>query len=208
MLTLCSKEAANWVRQPDNEIAFMEAFLKGSHIREQTFNLIMPRVPIVFKPDNTAHIREIEEVNGLREHTICKVRWIKPIGRRRVGQTHTFAILSITSMDCANILIRDRLIICSTRIRPTKQKSEPIQCMKCRRWGHFTGECPTEEDVCGTCRGKHCTSGCQNKDKRWCITCKSSDHASWDRSCPEFSRRCYLVDKRNPENSMPYFPME
>ena len=208
VLSLCSKEAADWVRQPLNEIAFTEAFSKGLHIRERTFNLVAPRVPIIFKPDNSDHIKEIEEVNRLREHTIHKVRWIKPIGRRRVGQTHAFAILSITSADCTNLLIRDGLIICNTRIRPTKQKFEPIQCMKCRRWGHFAGECSADKDVCGTRRGKHRTSGCQNKDKRWCVTCESSDHASWDRSCPEFSRRCYLVDKRNPENSMPYFPTE
>ena len=188
VLTLCSKEAAIWVRQPTNEIAFTEAFSKGSHIRECLFNLIAPRVPIVFEPDNTVHIREIEEVNGLREHTIHKVRWIKPIGRRRAGQTHAFAILSISSADCTNLLIRDGLIICNTRIRPTKQKFEPIQCMKCRRWGHFAGECPAAEDVCGTCGGKHHTSGCQNKDQRWCVTCESSDHASWDRNCPEFGR--------------------
>jgi hypothetical protein len=34
VLSLCSKEAADWVRQPLNELAFTEAFLKGSHIRE------------------------------------------------------------------------------------------------------------------------------------------------------------------------------
>ncbi len=205
---LCSKEAANWIRQPENEIAFTEAFSKGAHIRERTFNLIAPRVPIVFEPDNKAHIREIEEVNRLRDYTICKVRWIKPIERRRLGQTHMFAILNITSVDFANILIRDGLIICGTRIQPTKQKLEPIQCMKCRRWGHFTGECPAKEDACSTCGGKHHTSGCQNKDKRWCVTCESAHHASWDRNCPEFNRRCYLIDKKNPENSMPYFPTE
>jgi hypothetical protein len=208
VLTLCSKEAANWVRQPMNEIVFTDDFSKGSHIRERLFNLVAPRVPIVFKPDNSIHLREIEEVNGLREHTIHKARWIKPIGRRRVGQTHMFAILSISSADCANLLIRDGAIICNTRIRPTKQKFEPIQCMKCRRWGHFAGECPTDEDICGICGGKHRTSGCQNKDKRWCVTCESSDHASWDRDCPELNRCCYLVDERNPENGMLYFPTE
>ena len=166
VLTLCSKEAANWVRQPMNEIVFTDNFSKGSHIREWLFNLVTPRVPIVFKPDNSVHLREIEEVNGLREHTIRKARWIKPIRRKRVGQTHTFAILSISSADCANLLIRDGAIICNTRIRPTKQKFEPMKCMKCRRWGHFAGECPADEDVCGICGGKHRTSSCQNKDKR------------------------------------------
>ena len=178
VLTLHSKEVANWVRQPMNEIAFIDDFSKGSHIRERLFNLVMPRVPIVFEPDNSIRLREIEEVNGLREHTIHKARWIKLIGRRRVGQMHTFAILSISSADFANLLIRDGAIICNTRIRPTKQKFEPIQCMKCRRWGHFIGECPADENICSTCRGKHHTSSCQNKNKIWCVICESSDHAS------------------------------
>jgi len=34
VLTLCSKEVVNWVRQPINEITFIEAFSKGLHIRE------------------------------------------------------------------------------------------------------------------------------------------------------------------------------
>jgi hypothetical protein len=104
----------------------MKAFSKGSHIRERMYNLIVPRVPIIFDPENKTHIREIEKANVLREYTIHKARWIKPIKRRRARQTHTFAILTITLADYANILIRDGLNICSTRIRPTKQKLEPI----------------------------------------------------------------------------------
>ena len=104
---------------------------------------------------------------------------------------HTYAILTVTSADYVNILIRDGLLVCGARVRPTKQKLEPIQCMKCRNWGHFAGECLASADTCGTCRGKHCTNACQNRDKCWCVTCESDDHASWDRNCPEFSRRCY-----------------
>jgi hypothetical protein len=165
VLTLNSKEAAEWIRQLLNEMAFTEAFLKGLHIREQTFNLVAPRVPIVFKPDNTNHLRELEEVNELREYMIHKACWIKLIERRRTGQTHAFAILTITSAEYANILIRDGLIICSTRVRPTKQKFELIQCMKCRRWGHFAEECLAGEDTCGTCRGQHHTNACQTREK-------------------------------------------
>jgi hypothetical protein len=121
---------------------------------------------------------------------------------------HTYAILTVTLADYANIAIRDGLLICRARVRPIKQKLEPIQCMKCRNWGHFVGECPVSADTCGTCGGKHCTNACQNRDKHWCITCKSTDHASWDRNCPKFGRRCFMLDKRNPENHMPYFPTE
>ena len=188
VLTLNSREAANWIRQPENKMAFTKAFLKGSHIRERTYNLVTPRVPIIFESDNTNHLRKLEEVNGLREYMICKTCWIKPIERRRMGQTHTFTILTITSAESANILIRDGLIICSTRVRPTKQKFEPIQCIKCRKWGHFMGKCLTGVDTCSTCGGQHYMNACQSREKFWCITCKNTDHASWDRNCPEFAR--------------------
>ncbi len=178
VLTLNSKEAANWLRQPEHEMAFTKGFSKGLHIRERTFNLIVPRVPIVFKPGNKSHLREIEEVNSLMEYRICKARWIKLAKRRRVGQTHTYVILTITSAENTNLLIRDSLIICGTRVWPTKQKAELIQCMKCRNWGHFIGKCLASEDTCGTCGGKHCTNSCQNRGKLWCITCKRTDHAS------------------------------
>jgi len=160
VLTLSSREAANWLRQLEHKMAFTEGFSKGSHIRERTYNLIAPRVPITFEPENRTHHREIEEVNGLKDYVICKARWIKPVARRRAGQTHAYTILTINSADYANILIRDGLIVCRTRIRPTKQKLEPIQCMKCRKWGHFAGECTASKDTCGTCGGQHCTNAC------------------------------------------------
>ena len=208
VLTLNSREAANWVRQLEHEIAFTEGFSKGLHISERSYNLIAPRVPITFEPEDRNQLREIEEANGLKDYIICKAKWIMPIARRRQDQTHAYAILSITSADAANLLIRDGIIIRGARVRPTKQKQEPIQCMKCRKWGHFTGECLANEDTCGTCGEKHRTNVCQNKGKLWCVTCESTYHASWDRNCSEFGRRCFLMNEKNLENSMPYFPTE
>ena len=59
-------------------MAFTEEFSKGSHIRERSYNLIAPRVPITFEPENKEHLREIEVVNRLDAHIIHKARWIKP----------------------------------------------------------------------------------------------------------------------------------
>jgi hypothetical protein len=132
VLTMNSKEAASWLRITEHEIAFTEGFSKGSHIRERTYNLIVPRAPIIFKPGNRSHLRELEEANNLANYTIRRARWIKPIERRRIGQMHAYAILTVTSADNANILIRDGLNICGARVRPTKQKAEPVQCIKCR----------------------------------------------------------------------------
>ena len=208
LLTLDSKEAAQWIREPDIEIAFTSAFAEGSHIRERSYNVIVPRVPITFDPKNEVHLREVEEANGLKKRTIARAKWIKPIGRRRPDQTHAYAIFSISCVGSTNALIRDGLNICGTRVRPTKQKQEPIQCMKCRRWGHFVTECLSDKDTCGTCGEEHRTNTCKTKDKRFCVSCGDNSHASWDRHCPEFLRRCAILDERNPQNTMPYYPTD
>jgi len=188
LLTLNSKEVANWVREPGNEEMFADSFAKGAHIRDRLYNIVAPRVPLTFEPGNVTHLREIEKANGLTSHALHKARWIKPVEHRRPGQTHTFAILSFALVDTANKLIRDGLGICSSLIRPTKQKQEPVQCMKCRWWGHFANRCPESGNTCGTCGESHRTSSCTNDGKYYCVSCGDNSHASWDRACPEFIR--------------------
>ena len=206
LLVLNSKEAVSWISEPDIEIAFTKAFEEGSIIKARTYNLIVPRVPISFDPKDDKHIRELEESNGLRAKEIFKAKWIKPIERRRPDQTHAFVILTLFEVDSANRLIRDGLNICNARVRPTKQKLEPVQCMKCRKWGHFVSECLADKDTCGSCGDAHRTNACTNKGKVYCVSCGDRSHPSWDRTCPEFSRRCAIRDERNPENAMPFFP--
>jgi len=155
LLTLNSKEAVKWISEPYNEPEFANEFSAEAHIRERTYNLIVPRVPITFDPSESTNLREVEEANSLSYRVIRKARWIKPIERRRPEQTHAYAILSLTSVESANTLIRDGLVICGTKVRPTKQKHKPLQCMKCRRWGHLAVECPSEKDVCGNCGKEH-----------------------------------------------------
>jgi hypothetical protein len=125
ILTLNSKEAALWLRRIEIEHAFTNSFSKGSSIRDRRFNIVVPRVPLIFEPDNLKHLRELEEVNGIEKHTFIKAKWIKPAARRRPDQTHAFMLLTALNAGAANIVIRDGLLICSTRVRPTKQKQEP-----------------------------------------------------------------------------------
>jgi len=208
LLTLNSKEAVTWIREPLNETEFSNSFSAESQIRERSYNLIAPRVPITFDPSNEKHLHKLEETNCLDKHTIRREKWIKPVARRRSGQANAYAILTLSSVNTANTLIRDGVYICSIKIRPTKQKQEPIQCMKCREWGHFTLECQLEKDVCRNCGEEHRTTECKNKSKLYCVACDKVTHASWSRACPEFNRRCQILDGRNPENAMPYFPTE
>ena len=57
LLTLNSKEATNWIRDPGNEETFANSFSKGAHIRERKYNLVAPRVPLTVEPENPKHLR-------------------------------------------------------------------------------------------------------------------------------------------------------
>jgi len=114
----------------------------------------------------------------------------------------------LLSADSANLLIRDGMNVCNARVRPKKQKAEPVQCMKCRKWGHFASDCQADKDTCGTCGGSHRTNTCTNKGRVFCVSCGDKTHPSWDRTCLEFSRQCAIQDERNPENAMLFYPTE
>ncbi len=161
-----------------------------------------------FDPDNPNHLREIKEMNRLPTETIKKARWIKPEYRRAPGQSCAHAILSLTSAPLANRQLKDGVYICNAQLFPKKLKYEPKQCMKCRKWGHFTASCGAQTDTCGTCGGQHKTSECNGVNKTYCMSCKVTTHASWDRSCPEFLRKCDEYSGFHPENNLLYFPTE
>ena len=203
-----SKEAANWLKEPDNQNAFTKQFADGSNFRSRQFNVMAPRIPIIFNPGDRKQLREVEGTNGYRKYTILKARWIKPEARRRPEQTHAFAIFTLTSAEDANRIIRDGINICGHRIRPEKLKQEPIQCMKCRGWGHMANNCQAATDTCGTCGKGHRTNICGSKEMLYCVSCKANTHPSWDRNCPEFVRRRAHFDERYPENALQYFPTD
>jgi len=208
LLLLNSKEAADWLKDPSTEYQFLDKYAIGASIKDRDYNVLVRWVPIIFDPENRAHHRDIEAENNLPEHSIHKARWIKPINRRNTGQTRAHAIFTIASAESANKLIRDGLAICGVKARVEKTKQEPLQCLKCRGWEHKAQNCETQVDTCGTCGEDHRTSNCQAKGKLYCASCKSNDHASWDRNCPEFVRRCSVYDERNPENNTVYFPTD
>ncbi len=208
ILQLVSKEAADWLRDPINELAFTSKLDDNAYIRDRVYPILVPRVPLTLDPNSQEHLREIESMNDLMPKTIRKARWIKPEYRRNPKQRFAYATISLSSASEANRLIRDGMYICSTRVFPKRLKYEPKQCMKCRRWGHFASECRATTNTCGTCGGEHATRDCEDPNKRHCVACRSDEHSSWDRTCPEFLRKSAHFDEMHPENALTYFPTE
>jgi hypothetical protein len=208
LLLFNSREAADWLRDPDVTDRFIDKFAIGAYLRDRNYNVLLRWVPIILDPNNSAHHREIEEANSLPENTIQKMRWIKPVIRRRAGQTKAHATITLTTADTANRTIRDGIDICGARVFAERAKQEPLQCLKCRGWEHKAEACTAQSDTCGTCGESHRTNACSNKNKLYCASCRDNTHASWDRTCPEFRRCCAAYDAKFPENKMVYFPTD
>jgi hypothetical protein len=206
LLMFNSKEAAEWIQNSEVELEFTIHFHPGATIKPRQFALLAPRTPLTFDPDNDNHLREIEETNLLGNNTIVKARWIKPANRRKAEQRVAHATFTLNDAKAANKCISEGILICGAKVYPSKLKQEPTQCMKCRKWGHFATDCMEAKDTCGTCGGDHRTNTCTETTKKYCASCNNHTHASWDRGCPEFAKRCAWYDSKHPDNLLKFFP--
>ena len=208
VIQLTTKGAVKWLRNPSNEAAFKGKLETEAHFIDRTFLILILRVPTTFDPGNQEHLHEIESVNDLPPMTISKVRWIKPVYRRHQNQRFAYATVLLSLAPEANKLIRDGIYVCSLKSYPKRLKYDPKQCMKCCKWGHYAYDCQATTNICGTCGEDHATRDCNNPDKRYCVACRSREHASWDRDCPEFKRKSSHFDEIHPENAPIYFPTD
>lgn len=206
LLETNSNDAAVWLRDLDRKDAFVTALDPGAKIRTRLYSTIAQFVPVSFGPENDSEILEVEENNGMKRGDIGSMRWIKPANRRQLNQSMAHLAIRYTSPEAANNALLNGIFICGTRVMSIKGKREPIRCLKCHGWDHLAAVC-TKDDKCGTCAGGHRTATCNSKIY-YCTPCSSSGHASWSRDCPTFRAKCALMDKRLPENSMPYYPTD
>ncbi|ETW79497.1 hypothetical protein HETIRDRAFT_419212 [Heterobasidion irregulare TC 32-1] len=203
-----SKEATDWIRSPPVSSPFANAFGNGAAVKLRLFPLLLRFVPFTFRPDVPADLRELEERYKLPTLSLPSARWVKPKEKRHPTQMVGHCILNVSSMDIANRLIMDGITIRGRRVLPERLKAEPIRCSNCQGYGHIARNC-NHQSACGTCgQTSHKTVDCNAYRTLHCVSCGVNTHASWDRNCPEFLKRCQLLDERRPDNQYKYFPTE
>lgn len=208
LLELNSSEAATWVKNPLNRLIFIEQLGGKIKIKDRQFNLVVPFLPISTDISDPATLRYIEHENGIPEYAITQARWIKDPTKCDDNQRVAHALFSFSSPEAANKLLKDGLYVNMERLRPHKDKKEPIRCLKCQWLGHMAKDCTQEKDTCSKCAGEHRFTQCSTPDTLFCVNCQSNNHSSADRHCPQFIKRRAALDERTPENNMPYFPTE
>ena len=208
ILELNSPEAATWLKDPIRKRTFLDHLGGKVQVKERLYQLVVPFLPTSVKTDDSMTLRAIERESDLTTHSIARMKWIKDPSRRSANQRRAHALISTTSPHAANHLIKEGLYLDQTRFHPRKDRKELIRCLKCQRWGHFSGSCTQKEDTCGICAHEHRDRNCNSFGTYFCINCDSHSHSSRDRDCPDFQRRCEELDARTPENAMPYFPTD
>ena len=97
-----SEAAASWLSQPDNRADFLGRFTPDTALKPHTYSLVVQFVPLQFRPDNEARLRDIEETNVLPRNAILHARWIKLVYRRAPDQTCGHVLVVMTRPEDAN----------------------------------------------------------------------------------------------------------
>ncbi|EJF55579.1 hypothetical protein DICSQDRAFT_13396, partial [Dichomitus squalens LYAD-421 SS1] len=189
---------------------FEAVLSEQAKIRPRQYKLVAEFTPVGFDPSREEVWRRTEEDLGLDEGAILEARWIKPVHRRYREQRFAHLLVTVSSPEAANKIIRAGLILAGRHVSVRKNLAEPMRCAKCHRYdaGHLAKECPQMYDTCGTCGRAHKTADCTMKDpqQHHCVNCNEKGHAVWDRDCPVFLDHLSRADARHPENSLQFFP--
>jgi hypothetical protein len=206
LIEVDSDAAVNWFTNHANRIELCGIMGDNVSFRTRIFNVLAYNAPLTIDPAEQKHVDELNEINDLEETPIAAIRWAKPMNRRSPQQRSAHLILSFLTPDAANRAITNGITICGKKCHIDRIKREPIRCLKCQGWNHMARDCDELTSKCSNCAERHRTSECRHPHSKRCVSCKSSDHASWSRECPTFLRKVDEYNERNPENLLPFFP--
>jgi len=206
VLELPSAEAVNWIKEPTRKVTFLKKLDGKARVKDRLFNMVVPFVPVLTDLTDLDILRKIEQENRFPAESVSAIKWIKDPACRSLKQRVAHVLLSLTSPQAANKLISTGLYLNHSKLCAHKDKKEPLRCLKCQRWGHFSKDCKEEKDTCGTCGGPHQEHLCNAYQTNYCINCKSTSHGSLDKGCPDYMKRLEELNAKIPENATPYFP--
>ncbi|KAJ3743860.1 hypothetical protein EV360DRAFT_15300, partial [Lentinula raphanica] len=170
----------------------------------EAYETVVEFVPISQDLGDDASLREVERVSSLKEGSIKRARWIKPVERRSSRQRVAHAIFSFDSPESANQAISNGIIVQGKSLEARRSLPEPQRCLKCQKMGHFARECKRDEDVCGRCAKRHSTNSCSSKEL-FCANCNAPGHGAADRSCPSFTSRTRALYERRSDIQYRFF---
>lgn len=170
--------------------AFKEHLGEEVSLKAHPYTCFVEFIPTSFNP-SFGGIDRVEKNNGLKINSIMDTRWVKNPDRRPPGQQYAHMT-----------------VINSRKTTVSKRGPEPIRCLKCQGIGHMAASCPSTQDICSHCAGRHTANNCPHKgdpSKVKCANCLHTDHGAWDRLCPAMVEARKKMIERNPSHNYKYF---
>jgi len=102
---MASAEAADWVRDPIRKLILTESLGGNVRVKDRTYNLLIPFVPITTRTDDKTTLQNIERTNDIPTNSIVQMKWIKDPRRCKMNQKVAHALMSLNTPQAANKLI-------------------------------------------------------------------------------------------------------
>lgn len=147
-----SKESTDWIRLADNKQEFLTKLGVPADIKDRSYATMVPFLPIRVPITGQNWVNSVELENNLKEGSIASIRWIKQPSRRDSNQRVAHAIYTLTNPQAANLFIKDGLYVQKEKLRPKKERKEPLRYVRCQRWGHLARGCKAPLDICARCK--------------------------------------------------------
>ena len=132
IIEMASAEAAAWVRDPVRKLILTESLGGNVHIKDRTYNLLIPFVPVATKVDDKSTLQDIEQTNDIPRDSITQLKWIKDTQSHKKNQRVAHTLMSVNNPKTANKLIEDGMYLDLDKLHPHKDKREPLRCLKCQ----------------------------------------------------------------------------
>ena len=121
-----------WVRDPTRKLILTESLGGSVHVKDRTYNLLIPFVPIATKIDDSLTLCSIEQDNKIPRNSITMMKWIKDPSRREGNQRVAHALMSLNSPKAVNRLIIEGMYYNAGKLQAHKDKRDPLRCLKCQ----------------------------------------------------------------------------
>ncbi|KAH7903275.1 hypothetical protein BJ138DRAFT_1020899, partial [Hygrophoropsis aurantiaca] len=98
-------ESATWIKSTDVKLEFISALNSEITMKDRTYSILVPFVPLEVHPEQDETLRALEAENSLANGSLVSMRWIKPSTRRNPEQRCAHAMLVSSDPMAANLLI-------------------------------------------------------------------------------------------------------
>ena len=135
VLEMSDEEGAEWLKVKKVKESFERRFGGSAEIKEHVYAMRIEFILTTFRNELDKYGPLLETENDMEEGTIKKIQWMRnPETSWKQDQQFAHAIITVTSQEDANKLLKNGITIEGVRRIVRKMDDDLRRCYKCQRW--------------------------------------------------------------------------